>query len=142
MFFLNLNVFVTCMIIAASTVGGILAMVLSLLLMPFVSNRAGIGYVVPIAYLLIGLILAWFWWKSGLSPAKRKPEREGRFVSGHVLLALANLILLVTFVGPLLIAKISGNSNIAMYAWFDIYAVMLGFIAWPVGLFMVWSSRA
>lgn len=142
MFFLNLNVFVTCLIIAAGTVGGPLAIIISLLSTPFVGGRSNLTYAFPLAYLVVGLILAWFWWKGGLSPAKRKPERERRFVTGHVLLASTNIILLLAFLGPVLIAKISGNSNFGMYALLGLYAAGLGFITWPVGLFMVWSSRA
>lgn len=141
MFFLNLNVFVTCMIIASSFAGGALAIFISLLLTPFVGSHSALSYAFVLAYLVVGLVLAWFWWKKGLSPAKRKPERERRFVTGHVLLALTNVILLLTFIVPISIAKISGNSGFGMYALFGMYAVMLGFIAWPVGLFMVWSSR-
>ncbi len=140
MFLRNLNVFVTCLVVAAMTVAGPVALMISMLLIPLLGERLVGGYVYPLSYVVLGIILAFAWWKVGLSPAKRMPEREGRFSKGHGLLALTNVLAIVAIAGPFLLAKVSGNSNLAMLAWLALPVYALGFIAWPAGLFMVWSS--
>ena len=142
MFLRNLNMFVTCLIVAGMTVAGPVALLVSVALRPVLGERAAGGYMYPLSYLVLGAILAFAWWKVGLSPAERKPEREGRFSKGHGVLALTNILAIVAIAGPMLLAKVSGNSNLAMLAWLALPVYALGFIAWPTGLFMVWSSRA
>lgn len=142
MFIRNLNVFIACLVISAMTIAGPVALLVSVALRPILSERMAGGYMYPVAYLALGTVLAIAWWKTGLSPAERKPEREGRFNIGHRLLALTNILTVAAVAGPFLLAKVSGNSNLAMLAWFALPVYALGFIAWPVGLFMVWSSRA
>lgn len=44
--------------------------------------------------------------------------------------------------GPLVRANVSGNPGLAMLAWFALPVYLLGFLAWPAGLFMVWNARA
>lgn len=142
MFIRNLNVFIACLVIAGMTMAGPVALLFSVALRPVLGERVAGGYMFPIAYLALGAILAIAWWKTGLSPAERKPEREGRFRTGHGLLALTNILAVAAFAGPIVLAKASGNSNLAMLMWFALPVYALGFIAWPAGLFMVWSARA
>lgn len=142
MFLRNLNVFVACLVVAGMTVAGPVALLVSMALRPVLGERGAGGYMYPLAYLVLGAILAFAWWKVGLSPAERKPEREGRFNKGHVVLALTNVLTIAAIAGPLLLANASGNSNFTMLAWLALPVYALGFIAWPAGLFMVWSARA
>jgi hypothetical protein len=142
MFLRNLNVFVACLVVAGMTVAGPVALLVSIALRPLLGERGSGTYMYPIGYLVIGAVLAFAWWKVGLSPAQRKPEREGRFNMGHGVLAFTNVLAVAAIAGPILLAKISGNSNLAMLAWLALPVYALGFIAWPTGLFMVWSARA
>ena len=142
MFLHNLNVFVSCLVVAGMTVAGPVALLVLIVLKPFFSDSEAVGYAYLIAYLMLGASLAIAWWRVGLSPATRNPEREGRFRTGHVVLALTNIFAISAIAGPMLLAKATGDSNLAMLAWFSLPVYALGFIAWPAGLFMVWSSRA
>ena len=142
MFLRNLNVFVACLVVAAMTVAGPVALLVSMALRPVLGERGSGVYMYPLAYLVMGAVLAYAWWRVGLSPAQRKPEREGRFNRGHAVLALTNVLAIVAIAGPIILAKISGNSNLAMLAWLALPVYALGFIAWPAGLFMVWSAGA
>ena len=142
MFIRNLNVFVACLVIAGMTVAGPVALLAAVALTPVLGERVAGGFMFPIAYLALGAVLATAWWKTGLSPAERKPEREGRFKVGHGLLALTNILAVAAFALPFVLANVSGNSNLAMLAWLALPVYALGFIAWPAGLFMVWSARA
>lgn len=142
MFIRNLNVFIACLVIAGMTIAGPVALLISVALRPILGERMAGGYMYPVAYLALGTLLAIAWWNTGLSPAERRPEREGRFKIGHGVIALTNILAVAAVAGPLLLAKVSGNTNFAMLAWFALPVYALGFIAWPVGLFMVWSSRA
>lgn len=142
MFLRNLNVFIACLVVAGMTVAAPVALLVSVVLRPVLGERAAGGYMFPLSYVVIGAILAFAWWKVGLSPAERKPERASRFTKGHGVLALTNILAIVAVAGPMLLAKFSGNSNLAMLAWLAVPVYALGFIAWPAGLFMVWSSRA
>lgn len=142
MFLRNLNVFVACLVIGGMTIAGPVALIVSIALTPILGERIASGYMYPLAYLVMSGILAVAWWRTGLSPAERKPERERRFSIGHSMLALTNILAVAAIAGPLIMAKVSGNSNLAMLAWFALPVYALGFIAWPVGLFMVWSARA
>ena len=145
MFIRNLNVFVPCSVIACVTIGAWVGLLITFALIPL---RSIVGELVPaqytfqVGYLAVGAFLAIAWWRKGLSPAERKPELEGRFNTGHRLLAVASVLVLVTFAGPILLANVTGNFGLANLAWFAVPVFGLAFIAWPVGLFMVWSSRA
>jgi len=138
----NLNVFIACWVIAGATIGAPIALLVSLALRPILGERAASNYMFMAGYLVLGLVFAVAWWKTGLSPDARKPEREGRFKAGHRVLGATSILCGVALVLPFLLARITGNSDLAMLAWFALPVYMLAFVAWPAGLFMVWSSRA
>ena len=140
MFIRNLNLFIACLVIAGMTIAAPVGLLVSLALGPILGEQMAGGYL--FGYLALGTILAIAWWKTGLSPAEQKPEHKGRFNIGHGLLALTNILAIAAFAGPFLLAKVSGDNNLGMLAWFVLPVFALGFITWPVGLFMVWSSRA
>ncbi len=137
----NLNVFIACWVLAGATIGAPVALLVSFALRPILGERAASTYMFSSGYLILGLVLAFMWWKTGLSPDVRKPGRESRFKAGHRILAVTTFLGGAAVVVPFLLAKVTGNSNLAMLAWFAIPVYMLAFIAWPAGLFMVWSSR-
>lgn len=58
------------------------------------------------------------------------------------MLALTNILAVAAIAGSLILVEVSGNANLAMLVWFALPVYVLGFIAWPAGLFMVWSARA
>ena len=143
MFFQNLNVFAACFALSIMFVAGPLIMVISILLAPLGQVFKGhAGHMFPIAYLLLVLPLVFFWWKTGLSPGIRKPERERRYRMGHWLVGITNVMTIGAFTLPFLLARFSGNHNLAMLVWFALPVYAFGFLVWAVGLFMIWSSRA
>ena len=142
MFVRNLNVFVACLIVAGMTVAGPVALFVSVILRPGLGDRGAGGYIYALTYGVLAAILAFFWWKGGLSPVIRRPEREGRFNTGHNVLGVTNILAIAAIAGPILMANASGDSNLAMLAWLALPVYAVGFIAWPAGLFMVWSARA
>ena len=139
-FLRNLNVFIACLVVGSITAAGPLAMVIYVVGKALFGEKAISSYGYPLGYLLMAAVLVFIWWRSGLSAAQAMRGREGRFRTGHVVLALINILAVVSFAGPMLLARISGNSNLAMLAWLAVPVYGLGFLAWPVGLFMVWRS--
>ena len=139
-FLRNLNVFIACLVIGGMTAAGPLAMVIYVVGKPLFGDKAISTYGYPLGYLLMAAVLAFIWWRTGLSAEQAMRGREGRFRTGHVVLAIINILAVVSFAGPMLLARMSGNSNLAMLAWLAVPVYGLGFLAWPIGLFMVWSS--
>ncbi|MFC0350522.1 hypothetical protein [Undibacterium danionis] len=142
MFFRNLNVFIACLLVGGMTLAAPVGMFMSIALMAVIGSKYATVAGYYLGYAILAATLAFFWWKGGLSPVTRKQDREGRFNFGHNLLGLTNVVAIGALAGPILLAQITKNSDLAMYAWFSIPVYMFGFLAWPVGLFMVWSSRA
>jgi hypothetical protein len=142
MFFGNLNVFIACLVVAGMTVGGTVGLAASLVLRPLLGERVSGGFLFPLAYLLLALVLAVAWWRIGLSPRSIKIGRERRFRTGHWVLALTNVLALAAIAGPIVAAQLTGNAGLAMLAWMALPVYALGFISWPAGLFMVWSAAA
>lgn len=143
MFFYNLNVFIACLLVGGMTLASPIGMFISIALSSFIGskNMTWLGIGSYLGYLVLAAILAIYWRKSGLSPAKRKQGREGRFKFGHILLGLTNALAIGTLTGPILLAQITNNSNLGMYAWYSLPIFMFGFLAWPIGLLLAWNSR-
>ncbi len=141
MFFPNLNVFLACLILLSMFAAGPLLMLLSVALAPFGGAGKGFStYMFPIAYGLLALPLLIFWWKTGLAPAVRRSEREGRYRIGHRLVAITTIATVAAFALPIVLARLAGNANLSMLAWFAMPVYALGFLVWAGGLFMIWSS--
>ncbi len=139
----NLNVFLACLVLLSMFAAGPVILLLSLVLAPFAAAGKGFStFMFPIAYALLALPLLVFWWKRGLAPAVRKPERERRYRVGHWLVAITTIATIAALVLPFLLARLAGNSNLAMLAWVALPVYSLGFLIWAVGLFMIWSARA
>lgn len=58
MFLRNLNVFVACLVIGGMTIAGPVALIISIALTPFLGDRMVGGFMYPLAYLVMGGILA------------------------------------------------------------------------------------
>lgn len=144
MFFANLNVFIACMALLAMFAAGPVIMLLSVGLAPFGLVHRGFfsTYMYPLAYLLFSLPLLGFWWKSGLAPATRSPDRERRYRLGQQLVAVTNVATVAAVAVPWVLARSAGNRDLMMLAWFAVPVFALGFLVWGVGLFMIWSSGA
>ncbi len=146
MFFANLNVFFACLILSALFAAGPLLMVASILLAPLAHmQKAYAGFMFPAIYFLLALPLVFFWWKTGLAPATRIPERERRYRMGHWLVGITTIATIAAFAAPFLLAHFSGKTNFVMLGWITwialpIYAFC--YLAWAAGLYMIWSSRA
>jgi hypothetical protein len=139
----NLNVFIACFILLAMFAAGPIIMIVSLLLAPVGQYFKGhAGFMYPVAHFSLTLPLIFFWWKTGLSPTSRNPERQRRYLIGHWMVGITNLMTTVALTLPFLLAHFSGNSNLVMLAWiaFPVYA--FGFLFFGIGLFLIWSSRA
>ena len=140
MFMANLNVFLCLFALSFWMGSGPVAAVISLLLIPIGGARGSLAFL--LAYAVILAVLVFFWWRYGLSPKAINPERKRRHRIGHWLIGSLNILILCAFLVPLALAKLTGNHNLGMLMWFSLPAVAAGFILWPIGLFMVWSSRA
>jgi hypothetical protein len=89
-------------------------------------------------HLLIALALIIVWWRIGLSPSSLILEREPRFKRGHILVAIANLIIIGTTAFTLLIAVSYGSFGNMPFLFAPL--ALAAFVAWIVGLIMIWSS--
>ena len=97
----DLNIFVAALVIASSVGGMVIFAPLSMLMKMVLPARLAeiLGY--AFSHLLVAGLLAYWWWKHGLSPRERDPARERRFQWGHGLLAFFNITLLTMFLLPL-----------------------------------------
>jgi hypothetical protein len=142
-FFANFNVFVACFVLLAVFTAGPFLVVIIMFLSPLASMLKGHeGLTYPLVYGVIASLLILRWWKAGLVPVLRKPELERRYRFGHWSIAITNIVIVTAVAGPLLLIKLTGDSNMGLLAMFAAPLVGISFISWGVGLYMVWSSRA
>ena len=128
MFLANLNVFFPCFLFL-TYVGMVIA--------------AGVGVTAAIVVCVsLNLALIALWLGAGLAPEVRNPQREERYRGSQSWLAGTNVLALVTFGGPLLLAELLNDRRYAGYLWFTLPVVPLCMILWPLCLFGIWSSRA
>ena len=128
MFLANLNVFFPCF-----------------LFLTFVGFciTAGAGAVASIVVCVsLNFALIALWLGVGLAPELRSPHREGRYRSSQLGLTILNVLALVAFGGPLLLAEIMNDRRYGAYLWYALPVAPLCMIFWPMSLFGVWSSRA
>ena len=88
----------------------------------------------PIAGCLAGLtvlVVSWMIAKR-LKPAPLGPMSKIA-VCGHVLLALANLAVVVAALGPLAFAYAKNDDNYLMLWWFSIPVLAANAVLWPLG---------
>ena len=143
MFIANLNVFSCLFALSSMVMTGPIYIVISIFLHPFSASLKGYEqYIYPLSYAILAIVLAIFWWRVGLSPRTINPERKHRHRIGHWLLGSVNVATFCTLILPIVLAKLAENSNLSMLMWFSIPVYLAGFILCPIGLFMVWSSRA
>lgn len=144
MFLQNFNVFIACFGLLAMFAAGPIIILVSAVLTPLRAgqDRFFATYMFPLAYALLALILLAFWFKTGLAPAKRLPERERRYQLGHWLVAITSIATVLAFAFPLLLAHATGKHNFVMLAWLTLPVYSFGFLIWAGGLYMIWSSRA
>src|SRR5882724_5801602 len=141
-FFASLNVFVPTFVLAYFLAATPVRMLVSAALLALHSSpQREILYAQSATYALVLLALVAFWWRVGLSPRQRKPEREARFRRGHTTLAIANSVLVAAILIPVLVS-LSGRAYPPTLAWLTIAAYPIVTFGWAAGLFMVWSSRA
>jgi hypothetical protein len=144
MFLPNFNVFIACFGLLAMFATGPIIILVSAVLTPIRTGQGGLlaTYMFPLAYALLALILLAFWFKTGLAPAKRLPERERRYQFGHWLVAITSIATAAAFAFPFVLAHTSGKHNLVMLAWLALPVYSFGFLIWAGGLYMIWSSRA
>lgn len=138
MFLRNLNLFFPYLSLLSSTFGTMLTTSFYLLLIqisPQFNNPKLIPY---FPHLLIALVLIIVWWRIGLSPSTLIPGREPRFKRGHILVAIANLVSIGTAVFTLLVALNYGTFGNMPFLFAPL--ALAAFVAWIVGLIMIWSS--
>ena len=139
----NLNVFLACLVLSyflLSTPAMLLVMIVTAPFQALIKNHE--SWLFFSSYLLIFFSLLLLSLKYDLSPKVRKPERERRYRIGHRLIGVMHIIALVAVITPFIFAKLSNNSENALYLWFAMPVIAVGFFVWASGLFMVWSSRA
>ena len=142
MFFRNLNVYVACLMVSGVTLAVYIGALVSFALMPVIDFNQSTGMQRYLGLGVLAAILTFYWWKGRLSPANIKHNCKFRFVFGHYLIGFTNLIAVAALVMPSLLAYITKNPELELYIWLVLPVFMYGFLAWSVGLFMVWSSSA
>ena len=144
MFWKNLNMFLAGSLVLNLATGG---MVASTIAMPLTLLAHHLGFrdavwLFMVGYLAIPLGLAVVWIVRGLSPEYRNPERERRYTIGHRLMLVANLVLLLAGLVPLLLVWLTGQQDFMYLMWFAVILIPPAVVAGGVGFYMVWSSRA
>lgn len=91
---------------------------------------------------VIGLAVPiWMWWREGLIPPAVLPGCEKRLRRGERLLAIANVVFLVSFVGPFVAAEVMNNPLLPWFAVYGAFALPFCLVAWCLGLHYISSSR-
>lgn len=144
-FWRNLNVFIAAFVLGLAAGGWLLMVPTALVLRLFMERQRAELVALPASYAVLAVVLAWYWWRSGLSPTVRRPDREGRFRKGHALLLASNVLaggmVVSSFVLPALLQH-TKLPKLPALAALIMAALPIGIIAGIAGLIMVWSARA
>lgn len=144
-FWRNLNVFTIAFVVVAAVGIWMLVIPVSLALKLFPASRQAEAMAFPLAYALLAALLGGWWWKFGLSPRVRRPDRERRFRWGHVLLAICNVLALGGLAASYLLPSLLTHTKLpAMPAVSALILMVYPLIpvAGIAGLIMVLGSRA
>lgn len=136
----DLNVFVAAFIGFASLGGFALFVPVGLVLKLVLPAQRAEQLAFPLGYVLLALVLAYFWWKHGLSPRYPDPRSQNSFRWGHRLLAMANVLMVGMFALTSL-GRPGFMSKIGIAGNFVMLLLTLAPIATVAGLVLVWSSR-
>jgi len=143
-FFHNFNVFIACLILlggfAAKPVVSFLSLTLGFFWPAFKYLRLSGGFIYPAVDAVFAILLFFCWYKIGLVPAVRHPKREFRYFIGHCLIAFGSVFICSPIIA-LILASFPHYSNLAFVAFFLWPIAVLGLIAMPIGLLMIWGSR-
>lgn len=142
MFFRNLNVYVACLMVSGVTLAVYVGALMSFALMLVIDFNQSTGMQRYLGLGILAAILTFYWWKGRLSPANIKHNCKFRFAFGHYIIGFTNLMAVAALAMPSLLAYITKNPELELYIWLVLPVFMYGFLAWSVGLFMVWSSSA
>ncbi|MDP3760134.1 MAG: hypothetical protein Q8R01_06420 [Ramlibacter sp.] len=137
----NLNVFIAAFVLGVAVGGWVLMVPTSLVLKLFIEPRRAEIVALPASYVVLAAILAWHWWRTGLSPKVRRPEREGSFRKGHALLLVSNLLAVGGPASSFLLPALLVHTKLPTLASAIMAAYPLSMIAGIAGLIMVWSAR-
>jgi len=141
-FWANLNVFLALLVLVAGVGAFFLYVPIALVAKLVLPPQKAELYALPAAYVLIAAGLGWKWWKAGLSPAKRNPEHERRFKSGHVLLAVANVFIVAAFVPAFLAPSLLAHMKFLPAAPLAMMLPSVVPLLLIAGLVMVMTARA
>jgi hypothetical protein len=140
-FWRDLNCYLPILAITGGALSGMVgALVAVLLAITIPSARPVIASVLSGAIVAVALV---FLWKPlRLSAKEARPERESRFRIGHLLLAIANIAIVVSWCGPILVSFLTGNPNYNYGLFLAAIVLFPAGFMWIAGLIMVYSSRA
>ena len=75
-------------------------------------------------------------------PIAPDSTREARYRIGHGVLATINVLLATSVAVPVILATAFSNPEMANLLWFAVGIFVLAIGAWPIGLYMVWTSKS
>ncbi|MBM5811181.1 MAG: hypothetical protein FJ191_04345 [Gammaproteobacteria bacterium] len=142
----SLNVFVAILV----TAGTVTVLACGTLLTLLFTRLSQIWPVLALGSLSAGYYVAgivglavptWIWWRHGLIPPAVLPGCEKRLRRGERMLAVANVVFLVSFVGPFVASAIMKNPLLPWLAIYGFLALPLCVVAWCLGLHYISSSR-
>jgi len=140
MFWRNLNVFITSLVMISLFAGPFVGFMLRLFAAPLVGTLFTPQYG---SYLVVAAVLIIIWIRRGLAPAEIRPEREGRHRIGMRLLTAANVVFVLTLFVVGLFAAMGMAEYHGMVAFVYLWPAMaLAILVGPIGLLMVLTSGA
>ena len=145
----NFNLFIPCLILALFVFSQLL-MIPMMLIFGFLAKLGILSqkglFTSPwqfyLPHLLTFALVTYIFLKRDISPVTRKPTHENRYQIGQKLIGIMNIIAAVTIILPIIISKLSNNSENMLYMYFAIPVLGIGLCVWLVGLYMVLSSKA
>ena len=142
MFLAKLNVFIPCfvlvLLLGTFLLGALFALGLTAL---GLSDDLATGIAFPLSFITIIALFIRFWIRKGSVLFDPDPARESRYRIGHGVLATTNALLATSVAIPIILAAAFSNPNTMNLLWIAVAIFPLALVAWPIGLYMIWTSK-
>ena len=141
MFLVKLNLLIPSFVLM-SLGGFFLAALLALGLSAIgLKDELTTGIAFALSFVTILVVFIRFWTRKGFVPIAPRPGRELRYRFGHGVFATSNVLLATSVAIPVILAMAYSNPEMANLLWLAIGPFVLALVAWPFGLYMIWTSR-
>ena len=100
------------------------------------------GIALSLSFVTVLPLTIRFWIRKSSMLFDPDPGRESRYRIGHGVLATTNALLAASVGIPAILAVAFSNPNIMYALYFTMAIFPLALVAWLIGLYMIWTSKA